>query len=341
MSQALPLDGLETALLSDVGRVRTENQDAGAEFRRPGGERLLVVADGMGGHQGGQMASRLAVEVVNEVFQRGDLSGEELLEVAIEEANERVYDTAARDPSLHGMGTTAVLVLLEDRLDGAWIAHVGDSRIYRLRDGRMEQLTEDHSAVAEMVRRGVITPEEAATHPRRNEILRSLGVHSEVDPTIAHVDLREGDQILLCSDGLSGVLSDEEVGAVLMRSAPADAVRTLVDSVNERGAPDNVTVLIAAVRDADVTDLVSVLPEPRYSTLPPPPPPPRPDVRRVAAAAAAVALLLAALLVFVLLQGGFAPGAAHRRPSNVAGPVEAGPDVAAPPGRPDPREHRP
>lgn len=338
MSHALPLHSLETALLSDVGRVRTENQDAGAELQRPSGERLLVVADGMGGHQGGQMASRLTVEVVNEVFQRGDLSGEELLDAAIEEANQRVYDTAARDPSLHGMGTTAVLVLLEDRLDGAWIAHVGDSRIYRLRDGRMEQLTEDHSAVAEMVRRGVITPEEAATHPRRNEILRSLGVHPEVDPTIAHVDLREGDQILLCSDGLSGVLSDQEIGAVLLRSAPAEAVRTLVDSVNQRGAPDNVTVLIAAVPGEDVTDLVGVVPEPRYP--PPPPPPPRTDVRRVAAAAAAVALLLAALLVFVLLQGGFAPSATHRA-SSVAGSVDSGPDVAAPPGHPDPRERRP
>ena len=288
---------IETASLSDVGRVRRENQDACAEMQSARGTRLLVVADGMGGHQGGSVASRLAIEAIDDVFRRGDLSGEALLETAISEANARVHSSAAEDAALHGMGTTAVALLLDDELDSAWIAHVGDSRIYRLRDGRFEQLTEDHSTVAEMVRSGMITPEEAATHPRRNEILRSLGVEPVTEPTLANVDLRPGDQLLLCSDGLSGVLSDDEIAAVLLRTPPAQAVRTLVDAVNERGAPDNVTVMIAAL-PSSIAPTVSP-----PATVPPPGlQAPRPHARYFAAAAIALALL--ASLIFVLVRNG-------------------------------------
>lgn len=326
MSGALPLRCLETAALSDVGRVRTENQDACADLQRQSGERLLVVADGMGGHRGGSIASRLALEAIEEVFQRGDLSGSELLSEALDVANRRVHDAASNDPGLHGMGTTIVAVLFEDRLDGAWIAHVGDSRLYRLRGSRVEQLTEDHSAVAELVRRGVITKEEAETHPRRNEILRSLGVLAEVEPSLARIDLREGDQVLLCSDGLSGVLSDDEIAGMLLQAEPTEAVRGLVDSVNARGAPDNVTVVIGSIPLEEITDLVPVAPDPHT------PAPPRADVRRVAAATAAVATLLAILLSVLLFQlfqsdGSIGGGDGSR----LAAPVDAGPDVAAPP----------
>ena len=144
------------------------------------------------------------------------------------------------------MGTTGVALLLEP--DGrAWVANVGDSRAYRLRDGRLEQLTLDHSLVAELVRRGMLTAEEAQVHPRRNEVLRSLGVEAEVSVDVTAVDVQAGDQYLLCSDGLSGVVDDQEIAAVLIAEAPADAVRRLVDAANERGGPDNVTVLIARV----------------------------------------------------------------------------------------------
>ena len=130
MTFAATIQEVETASLSDVGRVRSENQDACAEMQSPAGSRLLVVADGMGGHQGGSMASRLAVEAINEVFRRGDLSGETLLETAIREANTRVHSTALQDTALHGMGTTLVALLLDSGLDSAWIAHVGDSLFF-------------------------------------------------------------------------------------------------------------------------------------------------------------------------------------------------------------------
>lgn len=331
MTAALTQGLVETAALTDVGRVRSENQDACAEIQSSGGSRLLVVADGMGGHQGGSIASRLAVEAMQDVVQRGDLAGEELLEQALDEANARVHGAAVEDAALHGMGTTAVVVLLEERSDGAWIGHVGDSRIYRLRGGRFEQLTEDHSAVAELVRRGVISPEEAETHPRRNEILRSLGVEAEVQPTLARVDLRPGDQLLLCSDGLSGVMSDAEIAEVVANAPPAQAVRTLVDTVNARGAPDNVTVMIAAIggEDDDDTDIQPIL------TLPREPAPSNRNLRYLAAAAAGVALaLVALLLVLVLERTGVLDGA------QMAAPVDAGPDVAAPPEAND-RERSP
>jgi protein phosphatase len=330
MSFAPTVQDVETASLSDVGRVRRENQDACAEIRADSGARLLVVADGMGGHQGGSMASRLAVEALGESFRRGGRSGASLLEMAVTDANERVHSAASRDASLHGMGTTVVLVLLEGGLDSAWIAHVGDSRIYRLREGRFERMTQDHSAVAELVRRGDITEAEAESHPRKNEILRSLGVEAAVEPTVAQIDLRPGDQLLLCSDGLSGVLSDEEIASVLRRTPPSQAVRTLVDSVNARGAPDNVTVMIAALPGA-AAPAVTV---PSFQPQPQLPPAsydgPSDSVRRAAAAAAALAALLVALLVALLLLNDW--GGESGAPE-LATPVDADPDVAAPVGQ--------
>lgn len=341
MTFAATLHDLETAALSDVGRVRSENQDACAELLSPQGARLLVVADGMGGHQGGSIASRLAIETIQAVFQRGGLRGPELLDAALREANQRVHGAAAQDTALSGMGTTAVALLFDGGLDTAWIAHVGDSRIYRLRDGHFEQLTEDHSAVAELVRRGVITPEEAETHPRRNEILRSLGVEAEVEPTLASVELRPGDQLLLCSDGLSGVLSDAEIADVLLRTPPAQAVRVLVDTVNARGAPDNVTVMIAAVpQPGEATQLQPApLQDPGYANPypdatygDPPYRAPRPAhlryVRYVAAAAAGVALALVVALVMMLFQTDWSDGSSVDTGPNVAAPPAVEPDAA-------------
>ncbi len=144
------------------------------------------------------------------------------------------------------MGTTCVgLVFGAD--GAAWVAHVGDSRAYLLRDGHMAPLTADHSTVGELVRLGKITPEEAAVHPRRNEILRSIGAEPSVQVDVAPVHVRPGDQYLLCSDGLSGLVSDPEMGAVLLRESPENATRILVDLANERGGPDNVTVMVTAV----------------------------------------------------------------------------------------------
>ena len=242
--------GIETASLTDVGMRRASNQDAFGGLVAASGARLLIVADGMGGHAGGATASRVAIETIEEVVGRSTDAPETVLRMALEAANRRVHEEAQKDASLSGMGTTGVALLFQP--DGsAWVAHVGDSRAYRLRDGSLEQLTPDHSLVAELERRGMITAEEAQVHPRRNEVLRSIGVEPEVDVDVAQVDARPGDQYLLCSDGLSGVVRDEEIAAELLRAPPEVAARRLVDAANERGGPDNITVQIARVPDPE------------------------------------------------------------------------------------------
>lgn len=240
---------IETASATDVGRRRATNQDAFGSADAESGARLLIVADGMGGHAGGATASRLAVEAVVEVFQRSSEPPDATLRRALESANARVYAESQRDPSLAGMGTTGVALAFAP--DGAaWVAHVGDSRAYRLRDGELEPLTADHSLVGELLRRNMITPEEAEHHPRRHEVLRSIGVEAEVQVDVAPVDVRPGDRFLLCSDGLCGVVHDAEIAAVLAREVPEAAVRELVAAANTRGGPDNITVQIARVPPA-------------------------------------------------------------------------------------------
>ena len=240
---------IETASLSDVGRRRASNQDAFGGLVAESGARLLVVAAGMGGHAGGETASRVAVETVEAFVGRSAGDPAWLLQAALEAANHRVHAEAQSDPSLAGMGTTGVALLFPSN-GGAWVAHVGDSRAYRLRDGRLEQLTPDHSLVAELERRGMITAEEARVHPRRNEVLRCIGLDPEVDVDVAAVDVQPGDQYLLCSDGLCGVLGDGEIAAELLRTTPEVAARRLVDAANERGGPDNITVQIARIPGA-------------------------------------------------------------------------------------------
>jgi protein phosphatase len=245
---------IESAGLTDVGQMRTSNQDALGEFRSPA-SRLLIVADGMGGHRGGQTASRVAVETIEQVFRSAEGAPGQVLRSAFEAANERVHGMASQDPELLGMGTTGVALLFTGS-EQAWVAHVGDSRAYRMRNGALERLTQDHSVVEELQRRGIVTPEEAAVHPRRNEILRSIGVEPDVEVELQCVLVEPGDLFLLCSDGLSGVLSDQEIADVLAREEPDRAVRTLVALANARGGPDNVTVQIARVPGGvDPTDV--------------------------------------------------------------------------------------
>jgi len=234
------------ASLSDIGRVRAQNEDRCGTFENTAGDRLLVVADGMGGHRGGATASQLAVESLEAALARAeDVSGDWLAE-AIHAANREVNARAADDADLRGMGTTLVAILIS--VSGrSWVAHVGDSRAYRLRAGALEQLTEDHSVVAEMLRRGVITPEEAENHPRRNEILRSVGIEAEVEPEVREVELRADDRLLLCSDGLCGVVSREQITRQLSAHTAPDGVEHLVETANQLGGPDNITVVIADV----------------------------------------------------------------------------------------------
>ena len=246
MSVRLHPDQLDATGLTHKGVLRDSNQDAlgetGPDASRP---RAFVVADGMGGHAGGETASRLAVERTLGVFASAKGGADERLHAAITAANEVVYGTQLRDTRLSGMGTTGVAIAFD--AEGAFVANVGDSRAYRLRDGTLEQLTRDHSVVAELERRGFITAAEARVHPRRNEVLRSLGTEATVEVDLDPVDVAVGDRFLLCSDGLNGVVEDDHIAELLARDPVDAAARALVQAANDRGGPDNVTVQIVRV----------------------------------------------------------------------------------------------
>jgi protein phosphatase len=222
--------------LSDPGRRRRRNEDAYV-VSPP----LFAVADGMGGAQAGELASRIAVEAMGE---ETATPGEERVLTLIREANRRVFDRSSQDASASGMGTTMTAALVGD--DGqVTIGHVGDSRAYLLREGRLEQLTEDHSLVAELVRTGKLSAEEAERHPQRSVITRALGTDSEVDVDTFTVDAQAGDLFLLCSDGLTSMLDDEEILRTV-EDAGGDlesAAQSLIRKANRGGGEDNITVV--------------------------------------------------------------------------------------------------
>jgi len=240
---------------SDVGRVRNENQDS---FLVRDDLGLYVVADGMGGHQGGQTASRLAVKAINNYVEVGmadmqrlaqneDIS--ELAEAfanAVRAACHTVYETALHDPALHGMGTTVTgMMMIGNR---GWIAHVGDSRCYLLRNKTLAQITEDHSLVNEQIKLGLLTPEEAHTSNIKNIITRSVGFERDVLVDMFVVALESGDRFLLCSDGLSNMVSDEDITSALSTLDIENVAKSLVDLANAHGGEDNVTVLCLEVQ---------------------------------------------------------------------------------------------
>jgi PPM family protein phosphatase len=247
-------EGLQHATISDVGMRRTNNQDAykvslaGDEdsLRRRG--HLFLVADGMGAHAAGELASKIAADTVPFLYRKyRDEPAPEALRRAVTETNAEVHRRGQANPDFHNMGTTcSVLALLPQ---GALAAHVGDSRVYRLRGGVLEQLTFDHSLVWEMKAAGHLADgSEALSRLPKNVITRSLGPNPSVEVDIeGPFDVREGDTFLLCSDGLTGQVTDEELGPVLVNLSPDEAVRFLVDLANLRGGPDNVTILVAKV----------------------------------------------------------------------------------------------
>lgn len=249
-SSLIDVRNCEIASQSDIGLVRSQNQDSCAALERSDGARLLIVADGMGGHRGGETASRLTVEALSTAFETATGDGESpfsshWLDDAVRATNREVHAAAQANPELGGMGTTVVSVLID--IDGrAFVSHAGDSRLYRIRDGNLERITEDHSVVAEMQRRGLLTEIEAAIHPRRNEIVRSIGSDGEVAPDTTELDLQPGDELLLCSDGLCGVLDDAAIASVLNegREAGYPAERIVgewIARANDAGGPDNIT----------------------------------------------------------------------------------------------------
>src|SRR6266404_7482327 len=191
------------AAASDTGRKRRRNEDSYV-VAPP----LFAVADGMGGAQAGEIASRLAAAALEDT-DPGTLSGEERVTSLIQEANRRVYERSNEDPNASGMGTTITVALVED--SGVTIGHVGDSRAYRYRAGSIEQITEDHSLVNELMKSGKLSPEEAETHPQRSVITRALGTDPDVDVDAFTIEAQEGDVFLICSDGLTDMVADEDI----------------------------------------------------------------------------------------------------------------------------------
>lgn len=243
---------VRVAQRSDVGRVRAENQDHSAIQTAGGHRALLIVADGMGGHRGGATASRLATQTLIERLDGLDPADPSAaLREAFVAANETILQQSQQSVDLRGMGTTCSAMLI---LDGrAWIGHVGDSRIYRVRDGVAEQLTADHSLVASMVREGLLSQHEADVHPRRNVLQRSVGVIADVEIDVSEpIDVQEGDTFILCSDGLHGLVRPEEMVSELEGRTEEEAAERLVNLALERGAPDNVTVIVSRAERQEV-----------------------------------------------------------------------------------------
>jgi PPM family protein phosphatase len=233
----------DTAGFSDPGRKRRRNEDSFV-IEPP----LFAVADGMGGAQAGEVASRLAAAAFREFHDADDLDAEERLVAIIQEANRRIYERATGDSDVSGMGTTITAALVAD--DTLAIGHVGDSRAYRLREGRFEQLTDDHSLVADLVRSGRLTPEEADGHPQRSVITRALGTDPHVDVDTFTVPAEGGDLFLLCSDGLTTMVEDDEIRDLVERARDLDqAGKGLVKAANKAGGEDNVTVVLFRLAD--------------------------------------------------------------------------------------------
>jgi len=253
---------IEMAGVTDTGLQREHNEDSLFVLPSHG---IALVSDGMGGHQAGEVASRIAIDTMSErlvefVDSLSDAQGDELdgegdalareLAASIEAANEQVLAVALERPECYGMGATVVAACF---YDGRFVvAHLGDSRMYRLRDGQFAPLTEDHSLVQEFVRHGVLSAEEARASLNKNLITRALGVHEQTQPDILHGELEDGDLFVLCSDGLSDVVPEELVIELLDDGAGdlEDTARELIDAANANGGPDNITVILVRASHA-------------------------------------------------------------------------------------------
>jgi serine/threonine protein phosphatase PrpC len=246
---------------TDLGMVRQNNED---NLLVTESEGLLLVADGMGGHASGEVASKIAVDVIKEYFD-GTKAGRQLqvgeyedefseatnrIGSAIRLANQAIYEAAQGSPALHGMGTTVAAVLMSG--ESLSVAHVGDSRVYLIRAGSMQQLTDDHSLVAEQVKRDLISKEEAKESEMKNILTRALGVVAEVEVDLDEMTLSPGDILVLCSDGLSNMVPDEDILSVVTTTKdPVVACENLVNMANANGGKDNVTVIVARTEDKE------------------------------------------------------------------------------------------
>lgn len=258
---------LDVGKLTDVGRARPHNEDYvdyaipadGQQLARKGS--LFLVADGMGGHQAGEVASQGAVETAIEYYYQD--TGRDVptsLVRAFRAANQHLYDQAQSDASKAGMGTTLVAAVVLGRK--VTVANVGDSRAYLINQQGITQITEDHSWVEEQVRAGLLTQEQAQKHPQRNLVTRALGSKPSVEVDLFEGEISAGDALLLCSDGLTGRVSDPEISTIVQQHGPQEAARRLVAEANERGGNDNITVLIVSAQEEAPTIKAPVIPAP-------------------------------------------------------------------------------
>jgi PPM family protein phosphatase len=246
--------GIEAAALTDLGCLRQNNEDnyaywesqEDAEFERLG--RLALVADGMGGAEGGQFASRIAVDAVRETYAAAGPEPPQLrLSAAFLEANRRVQQEAEAKPVLRGMGTTLTACAIVGK--ELYFAHIGDSRLFLVRNGECQQLTRDHSLVARLIESGAIRPEEAETHPQKHVLTAAIGVAEDLEPDVppSPVKLETKDLLVLCTDGLWGQMTAGEIAEIVSKASPKDACKTLVQLAKDRGGPDNITVQVLKV----------------------------------------------------------------------------------------------
>ena len=290
------------AARTDTGKKRRRNEDAFV-LAPP----LFAVADGMGGAQAGEVASKLAAAALEDT-DPGRITGPERVASLIQEANRRVHERSSIDPATSGMGTTMTVALVED--GGVVIGHVGDSRAYLVRDRQIEQITEDHSLVNELLKTGRLSPEEAETHPQRSVITRAVGTDPDVDVDSFVVDTRDGDVFLICSDGLTDMVADDQILDVVEHNLGdlERAAKQLVAAANRGGGEDNITVVAFSIGGVDGSDSVDDTATMEAVALPDDKTTENVAVRAVApppgrARLVLAVLILVALLVSLLLWG--------------------------------------
>ena len=246
-----PKPGIEAASLTDVGLQRSNNEDSylywepdsDEDFRRKG--RLAVVADGMGGYEGGQEASRLAVETVRSVYDNAfGADPQATLVEAFASAHQNIQRFAIEHPQFYGMGTTCTAAAIVERQ--LYFAHVGDSRLYLIRGKNISRLTRDHSYVGRLVESGIVRSEDAESHPQRHILTAALGSGREVDPDFPAepLALEDGDYLMLCTDGLWSLITEHEIASVIPANSPAESCLALIKMALDRGGPDNVSVIV-------------------------------------------------------------------------------------------------
>lgn len=308
---ASPALDLAAAKLTDVGRKRPHNEDYVEYYAPPDPQQrarkgvIYLVADGMGGHQAGEVASQGAVDsVIAQYYSDPDPDVGASLVRAIRVANKQIHSQAQADPSKSGMGTTLVAAVVRGR--HVYVANVGDSRAYLINRTSITQITEDHSWVEEQVRAGLLTAEQARKHPQRNLVTRALGSKPAVEVDLFEGEISTGDVLLLCSDGLTGRVGDQEIATVVREHLPAEAARLLVAQANERGGNDNITVLIVRAQEEQLTMPMPIREEPtRRSKL--------------------IPILIGAAAILALLLGGLAAARILIFDQSTATPAEATP----------------